>query len=450
MSWSTELWPGEITVLPGRQRRELFDIEQLAASIKARGQLQPIVINRNNELVAGERRYRAVSLLEDRPLRCVYTDELDPAELKAIELEENIKRSDLTWQDKCLAVLEYHELKSVEPSWNQDKLAEALCVSKNTVVPYLQVAKELRNGNQMVKDAARLSTAAGIVKRKLERAAESETSQLLAIASAKPIAAAPSSQPEAADKKPEISGKDSLSIIADLEASKASGFIINEDFTYWAETYNGPKFNLIHCDFPYGVGMDKSDQGSGDAHGSYEDDPETYWSLVDTLLNNLDNFTTDSAHLIFWFSMDYYQATYERLSTKFRVSPFPLIWHKSDNSGILPDHNRGPRRTYETAFFGVRGDRKIVRAVSNSVAAPTTKGRHMSEKTQSMLEHFFRMLVDEHSAVLDPTCGSGSAIRAAAALGAGRYLGLEQNTEFADMADAALMEQLEKANGSQA
>jgi ParB-like chromosome segregation protein Spo0J len=50
MSWSVELWPGEITVnRDERQRRELSDIDSLAASIKLRGQLQPIAsMSRNS------------------------------------------------------------------------------------------------------------------------------------------------------------------------------------------------------------------------------------------------------------------------------------------------------------------------------------------------------------------------------------------------------------------
>jgi DNA modification methylase len=54
------------------------------------------------------------------------------------------------------------------------------------------------------------------------------------------------------------------------------------------------------------------------------------------------------------------------------------------------------------------------------------------------------MVVDEHSAVLDPTCGSGSAIRAAANAGAGRFLGLEINPEFAQLADEALSDFLKE------
>lgn len=436
MAWSVELWPGEITVdRDNRQRRELPDIEGLADSIRRRGQLQPIVITRDNILVAGERRFAAISQLGDRPLRCVYTDEVDPGELQALEYEENSKRRDLSWQDNCRAVLNYHNYRLKDKKdWTASQTAEALGLSPAEISERLSVAVELVRGNKLVTEAPKLSTAKGIVKRTNERKVAAETSQLLSIAS----------RPKVVDTQGNLTAATEDDLILDALEEAGTGYILNEDFSQWAPHYDGPKFNMIHCDFPYGIGMDKSDQGSGDSYGTYEDTPEVYWALIDTLINHLDNFCEQSAHLIFWFSMDYYQKTFDLLSTKFKVNPFPLVWVKTDNSGILPDANRGPRRTYETAFFASRGDRKIVRAVSNHVGNPIQRGKHMSEKPQAVLNHFFRMVVDEHSAVLDPTAGSGSAIRAAATSGASRYLGLELNPEFADHADEALKQHLEE------
>ena len=111
---------------------------------------------------------------------------------------------------------------------------------------------------------------------------------------------------------------------------------------------------------------------------------------------------------------------------------------KSDGAGIIPDPQRGPRQVYETCFLGSRGDRKIVRAVANGYSAPTVRDRHMSEKPESVLRHFFSMLVDENTVMLDPTCGSGSALRAAESLGAKYCFGIEINEEFAGIARTAL------------
>jgi DNA modification methylase len=51
-----------------------------------------------------------------------------------------------------------------------------------------------------------------------------------------------------------------------------------------------------------------------------------------------------------------------------------------------------------------------------------------------MLTHFFRMLCDENTRLLDPTCGSGMAVKVAEASGASWALGLELNEEFAENA----------------
>jgi len=51
-----------------------------------------------------------------------------------------------------------------------------------------------------------------------------------------------------------------------------------------------------------------------------------------------------------------------------------------------------------------------------------------------MLKHFLEMLVDETTTVLDPTCGSGMALRVAEELGARRVLGLEIDPSHADTA----------------
>lgn len=419
-----------------RQRRELTGIEELAESIRRRGLLQPIVVTRDLVLVAGERRLTAHLHLDMDWIKVTYSDEVDPGELQALELEENIKRVDLHWQDNCRAVKAYHQYRrESDLAWSQAKTAEALGLSASDVSERIAVATELDKGNKLVTEAPKLSTAKGIVKRATERREAAETSQLTALALSPGLQSVGQSPADGDPTEPPA---------AQQPLGRGTGFILNEDFAEWAAEYTGPKFNLIQCDFPYGVGMHKSEQSSGAAHGAYLDTPDVYWALVDTLLAHLDNFCEESAHLIFWFSMDYYTETFERLATRFRVNPFPLVWHKSDGAGILPDPNRGPRRTYETAFFASRGDRKIVRAVSNSIGAGLAKGRHMSEKPQEVLRHFFRMVVDEHSTVLDPTCGSGSAIRAAAAMGASRYLGLEINPDFAEIADEALRQQLDE------
>lgn len=378
---------------PGRQRKTLENIDELAASIHRVGLIHPPVIERNGNLRVGERRLTACKMLGWTSIPVQFVDTLDEHELKLLELEENLRRQNLSWEDECHAVYEYHSLRVSEDGWSMDKTAEALGVSKGWLVEHYNVAKELIKGNQSIIEAPRYTVAKNMVTRQKAR--------------------------------------EEASILHSISTFKTAP-ILHADFHAWAtQPYDGPKFNFIHCDFPYGIGAHDFDQGSAAEMGAYEDSSEGYDDLIKTLELICRDRVHQSAHLMFWFSMTKYGSTMYKLEEMgWRIWDHPLIWHKSDNIGILSDPKRGPRNIYETCFFGSRGDRHIVRAVSNVVACPTTQSVHMSEKPVAMLEKFMSMFVDEYSVVLDPTCGSGSALRAARSLRAKHILGLESNEQF--------------------
>ena len=425
--------PTSVTVRrDARQRRELTDIDSLKASISAVGLINPIVIDREHNLVAGERRLTACLELGLSSIPAQYTDELDPTILHLIELEENVKRVDLTWQDQVAAVAEYHRLRAqTEQTWAIANTAEELGLSEAHTGRLLLVAETL--DNEMVASADKLSKAINAAQRIRERRAANtrrdlsdEIEMTLGVAP-KPSEAASADTPTALEK-------------TERASPPPRAAIKQADFVEWAAAYSGPPFNLIHCDFPYGVGVgDRSGQSARQSTGSYADTPEIYFNLLNTFIAEGDRFIDASAHLIFWFSMKFYAETKAVLEGGgWNVIETPLVWHKTDNAGVIPDANRQPRRIYETAFLASRGDRKIVRAVSNCIGSPTTREFHTSEKPRPVLRHFMRMLVDETTICLDPTAGSGNAIRVADALGARASLGLELNPDFAQAAQRNL------------
>lgn len=379
-------------------------ISSLADSISKRGLIHPPVIDRNSVLVVGECRLEAVRQLGWTSIPVQYIDELDPTALRAVELEENVRRKNLEWREECLAVKEYHDLRRAEePEWRVDSTGEELGFSRDAIEDRLNVAKELLSGNARVTEAPKFSTAKGIIRRANERAAGAASVALTEAFGAVP-------------KEPDS--------------------ILTADFREWAKTYSGPKFNFIHCDFPYGIGADKFVQGAAATHGGYDDSPANYLSLTNCLVDNWDRLADESCHIMFWFSMHWFRESLDILNSiaGLRIDPFPLIWLKSDNIGIIPDPERGPRRIYETAFFGSRGDRKIVSPTSNAFAHASERTDHMSVKPEGMLRHFFRMFADSSTVFLDPTCGLGSSVRAAKALGARTTVGLEINPEFVERA----------------
>lgn len=411
-----------------RQRRQLDNLEDLAESIRRVGQLNPIIIDREMRLVAGERRLTAMrDILGWDSVTVQWADELPPATLYLIELEENIKRDDLDWRDYCAAVANYHAMQASiaaeeNREWSTEDTAKAINIDRRALSRRIAVHEAIQSGDPLVVAADKYSTALGIVERKEARAKDSALAGIEAM-----ISGVSSESPS--DLDIEIANEEILSIASADESSSIP--YRNVEFQEFVRTYSGPKFNFIHCDFPYGVNANKHAQGAADSFGGYEDSPEIYWDLLDNLSVAMENVIAESAHMMFWFSMDFYSETQEELTKMgWRVNPFPLIWHKSDNSGILPDPKRGPRRIYETAFLCSRGDRLVVQSVSNVFSAPNLKEVHMSEKNRDMLRHFFRMFVDEHSRVLDPTMGSGNALIVANSMGAHSVLGLERDPEF--------------------
>ena len=382
-----------------RQRRDLTGIGELADSIKRSGLIHPIVITADNVLVAGERRLLAVRNLGWTHITTQLVEDLDPLQLQLIELEENTRRSELDWQDKCRAVTQYHAVQvEINPDWTQQETANALGISDALFTQYTLIVKEMESGNEDVMFASKLSVARGIAERRHARA--------------------------------------KTTALANLEEKKDDGApIIQTDFIEWSKDYNGVPFNFIHCDFPYGIGADKHDQGNAAARGGYEDTTDTYYKLIEAFSSNLNNFCAESAHVMFWFSMEYYEFTYDALQAAgFKTLSHPLVWVKSDNVGILSDPRRQPRRIYETALLGTRGDRHLVKPVANAFASPSVKTVHMSEKPKPVLHHFFRLFVDEFSTVLDPTCGSANALMVAEEMGAKQVLGLEMDKEFYELA----------------
>ena len=89
-------------ILPNpEQPRRSFDdgsIRELAASIKQVGLIQPLIVRRvgdRYELIAGERRLRAVRLLELPTVKCIVSTAYDEEDSALMAIVENLQREDL-------------------------------------------------------------------------------------------------------------------------------------------------------------------------------------------------------------------------------------------------------------------------------------------------------------------------------------------------------------------
>lgn len=387
-----------------RQRKELGDLAALMRSISLRGLIHPIVLTDDFVLVAGERRLESCRQLGWTHITFQFVDDIDQDERDWIELDENVERKDLTWQErhdeymrrirlvtKQFPTISYEEIGTHLGGMEKSIVGKHIAYEQEKEHPI--VLRQIENKNTF---KAAASAAARVRERR--RADESDT------------------------------------FVPSVERfHDTHSPIVTANFLEWLETYTGPRFNLIHCDFPYGIGAHNSPGQNSALPVGYDDSPNVFWQLFHAFDNYLDVFCAESAHLFFWFSPNIYCQVWEALNglEGFQFEEHPLIWQRGENEGIAPDYTRRPRRVYEMAFFGWRGDRKIIQTKANSIVAPTERDHHPHEKSEAALRHWFGMCVDANTRIFDPTCGSGSALRAAKALGAKHLLGLETNPEYA-------------------
>ena len=131
-------------IVPNRfQPRTIFDdekIEELSRTIHTHGVIQPIVVrstaNNQYEIIAGERRYRAMKKLQWTEVPAIVRN-LTDKETASIALIENLQREELTAIEEAVAyqkLLELHEL-------TQEALAQRLGKGQSTVANKLRLLK---------------------------------------------------------------------------------------------------------------------------------------------------------------------------------------------------------------------------------------------------------------------------------------------------------------------
>ncbi len=491
----------KIEIQAKRQRTNLGDTNSLATSLASVGQLQPIVVSAETSpsgevryiLVAGERRLEAAKSLNWTHIEAIEKANLDSHMRHKIELEENIRRKDLTWQEMVQAYAELAEL-STQP---MNKIAEEYGLSYSSFTSIVKLAAAMKTDKSLhsadtwrraydlflAKNAKALSviTENIFAQKDIFKVTQQSAENISALKEEDIISdeeegalpeLPPFTLPEGTSFPVEaisIKSANLLSLYRSLAEAKSTGTSIDAtsieaalstsealarqqpfyteqaDFAIWAKNYTGRRYNFIHVDFPYGIGIDKNALQNSAAKWDnpderYEDSPETFNRLTKAFFDHQEGFIASLAHCIFWVSNKNFGA----ISARFRffgwnVCDTGLIWHKGNGFGIAPDPIRWPRRSYEIAIFASRGDRKINTIKTASFAGPASEKQfHMAEKSPEMLRHFFEMVVDGTTEIFDPSIGSGNSLLVAKTLGAKSGYGLDIEAKYVNAANARL------------
>lgn len=384
-----------------RQRKEFpaAEMDELSQSILMRGLLHPPVVRNDGiTLVAGERRTRSIKALQEIGLSFYCNGQrippgfipvtkladLSELEVREAELEENLIRLDLTWQDRAQAIADLHKLRTEQA---------ALAGTTHTVSA---TAQEVHGPNALGAQI-QSTTEAILLQEHLDN----------------PLVATAKSQKEAVKiirKLKEAEHRERLAAEFDLSTTRHT--VLQGDMRTLAPTIASESIDCILTDPPYGVGADTFGDMSDCGH-NYRDDWPYALEIYETVATEGFRIAKAEAHLYTFCDITHFQ----KLVTVFanagwKVWPKPLIWSKGN--GMLPRPEHGPRYSYETILFASKGDRKTLKVANDVITLPPDTGLlHGAQKPVDLYVELLSRSVLPGSTVLDFCGGSGTILPAA-------------------------------------
>lgn len=398
----------DVFVPPKRQRLQFDEekMQELISSIEEHGLLHPPVVAPEGgkfRLVAGERRFRAIKELNELGMAWRHDGEyvpagfipvtklgeLSPLSLREAELEENIRRVDLSWQERVAAEAELMQLRAEKaaaegkPAPKPIDLAEELRGKANT-----NTAQSVQQALVLAKNLHRPEVAA----------AKSQTDAWKAL-----------NRVETAERNADVAralGKDHLS---------GKHRLVQGDSVEWMKGQEAAQFDVICTDPPYGMGADSFGDSGGKMHEEhfYSDDESSWVELMAAAIPELSRLAKKDAHLYLFCDIDRFPtlrlAVEDNGWTPFRT---PLIWFKP-SAFRAPWPEKGPQRKYECILYAVRGDLKCLRLGGDVLQhSPDENLGHPAQKPVALLKDLLSRSVRPGMKILDPFCGSGGIFEA--------------------------------------
>lgn len=388
--------------LDDRYRKDLGDVEGLTESIKEKGVLQPITLNTDMKLLAGERRYTAAKAAGLTQIPALIREIDGDIDEREIELFENIHRKAFTWQEEAALTAEIDRLyKSKDSNWSGRKTAELLDKGKSQTNRNLQLAEAMK----VVPELAECKTADEALKSltKLKREA------IVAELSKRQTASIQNNIP--ATKGGMDGGVRSALKVAD------ANYMIGDVFKGLAGLRDSGNIDFIECDPPYGIDLNK--QKAGNSADTYNEiSRDAYPEFLKTLTSELYRVANKDSWLIFWFGPTWHTEVISALkSAGWSVDDIPAIWYKGVGQTMQPEINLA--RTYEPFFICRKGNPLInKRGVGNVFIrnpCPTSGDDakyHPTQRPLSLIQSLLQTFLAGPSHVLVPFAGSGATFRA--------------------------------------
>lgn len=417
----------KINILPDRQRKD-FDpnaISELAESIKAKGLMHAPVMrvmpDGSLTLVAGERRMRAIELMHmlggtlrfngavvpEGQIPFVTLGELSEIEAEEAELDENLHRVNLSWQEQSAAMSKLHSLRS--------KQAQA-AGRVHTVADTAMEVKGRSDGS--FQDTVRKEL---IVSQHLHNPA---------VAKAKDVNEAF----KILKKQEEQTKNVQLAAEVGKTFSKDVHKAFNVNCCDWMESTQPGIFDVILTDPPYGMGAhDFSDGGDGRMENSehhYDDSLESFIELMNRWCPLSFKVAKAQAHAYIFCDIQNFPLLKQMMEEAgWYVFRTPFIAHKP-LSGRVPLPQHGPRRQYETILYAIKG-KKTTTCIKPDVISTTQDAAttHGAQKPVALYVDLLSRSIRPGDKVADFFSGSGTIFEAAHQMKCEAY-GFEMNPEY--------------------
>lgn len=142
MTMTVKMWPVDSIKVTDRVRDTVGDLRELIDSMRDRGLINPVTIQADGTLIAGERRLTAARELGWSEIACHVWQDETAGELLAIEIEENTARTPLTPVEAERARRRYQDLlRPLVPRPGGDRKSESF----RTTDGMISTGSELRD-----------------------------------------------------------------------------------------------------------------------------------------------------------------------------------------------------------------------------------------------------------------------------------------------------------------
>lgn len=388
-----------ITIPSGRFREaNPKRVESIAQSMMKFGQLQPIIIagvGDGWELVDGLHRYCAMQANGEVAIEVMIRGEEDEIFLREIELETNIEREDMTWQQRNRAIAELHRMRVArDPTWGQAQtMALTGVAGQSTVSNALKLDRMMELFPEIKK--------AENVRQALSWAATKAKSVLRV----EEVKASPADYSNIESK---IWLGDSVERIREIPDDS---------------------FHAVITDPPFGIDYDSRTEGTIGSTSAYEDSEKSYLRLL-SMAPDIYRVIKKDGWLIWFLGITWY----ERAKTAFRQAGFtvdeiPIIWDRSEGRTFTSRPDRYFGRSYDIALHCLKGNPKIVQPAKNIIRiAPVADTETLVERPVELYAELIKRLTIPNEIVADFFVGSGSCAAAASSLRRD-YFGIELSPE---------------------